>query len=315
MSKETRKSLMSLRQSMALLGAAGGAQAGIGASIAAQIEQDKQGGFMSGTERSRKARADIESIDTKPIETSEGLTRSKDDEPLKLKDSIKDAISGWFSVQNDPEIQAEIDKAAPKKEDTTSYKGPSQNKATNPDPVVAKEKPLVKAPAPQKPKGDMPEPLVLSAEDAELLETVVWAEAEGEGVEGRNAVRGVILNRIASDEFPDTLEGVLKQKNQFEPVGKAKGNIRNVTLAGKTIDPKLLDQRKFELDSYLREGVDASQGSTFFLNKEVSDKRGTDFYGANPITIGQHTFYSSYKKNAPVVVPYYSHNVVIEGLQ
>jgi len=149
--------------------------------------------------------------------------------------------------------------------------------------------------------------LVLSAKDVDLLERVVWAEAGTEDVNGRNAVRGVILNRIASDRFPNTLQEVLTESGQFEPVGKVGGDI------GKIKAPATrLDQQYFELLQYLSDGTDASQGSTFFVNKTTAKRRGTDFSGPNPLEVGRHTFYSGLAGQEPVVVPKYSHNVVIK---
>ena len=37
---------------------------------------------------------------------------------------------------------------------------------------------------------------VLPYDDIEKIERLVWAESRGEGQEGRDAVRGVILNRL-----------------------------------------------------------------------------------------------------------------------
>jgi len=305
MSKTNNKNLMGLRSVFG--GGAASAAGSIGARIAADIQAEKESATeQSGLMRSQKARQDIAAIDTDPVDVSEGLTAKKDKGIIGT--DIGQKISDWFSIQNDPEIQEELDKLAPKVEEeetkpTKKVKEPSPKKEKKP--LVP---PPVKTEEPKKGREDMPDPLVLTSKQVEMLERVVWAEAKGEGVEGRNAVRGVILNRIASDRFPNTLEAVLKQKGQFEPVGKVKGNISKIS-----VPFDKLDMQKFEFENYVREGTDASQGSTFFLNKALSKKRGTDFSGSNPIEIGNHTYYSSYKNNEPVVVPYYSHNVVIEG--
>ena len=51
-----------------------------------------------------------------------------------------------------------------------------------------------------------------------LLAKVISAEARGESYEGQVAVGAVILNRIASPSFPDTLSGVVYQKGAFSCV-------------------------------------------------------------------------------------------------
>lgn len=57
--------------------------------------------------------------------------------------------------------------------------------------------------------------LELTDEEVELLARMVWVEAQGEPVEGQQAVAEVVLNRIAADNFPDTLKGVVYAEGQF----------------------------------------------------------------------------------------------------
>lgn len=54
--------------------------------------------------------------------------------------------------------------------------------------------------------------------DFRLLCGIIWAEARGESLEGKKAVGVVIMNRVLSDEFPDTIEEVIYQRGQFQPV-------------------------------------------------------------------------------------------------
>lgn len=51
-----------------------------------------------------------------------------------------------------------------------------------------------------------------------LLEKIVECEAGGESLEGKIAVANVVLNRIKSNKFPNTISGVIYQPNQFEPI-------------------------------------------------------------------------------------------------
>ena len=57
-----------------------------------------------------------------------------------------------------------------------------------------------------------------NSKDSEILLKIAMAEAEGEGTEGKALVMKVVLNRVASKEFPDSVEGVVFQPGQFEPV-------------------------------------------------------------------------------------------------
>jgi N-acetylmuramoyl-L-alanine amidase len=66
---------------------------------------------------------------------------------------------------------------------------------------------------------------VVVEDDLYWLSRIISAEAKGESIEGQIAVGNVILNRMKSNEFPDTLKGVIFQKNQFSPVSN--GSIYN----------------------------------------------------------------------------------------
>ena len=55
----------------------------------------------------------------------------------------------------------------------------------------------------------------LTWEEIQLIAKVVWVEAQGESNEGQQAVAEVILNRLVSDDFPDTVRGVVYAENQF----------------------------------------------------------------------------------------------------
>ncbi len=52
-------------------------------------------------------------------------------------------------------------------------------------------------------------------EESEMLARIAMAEAEGEDVEGKALVILVVLNRVWSDKFPDSIEEVITQERQF----------------------------------------------------------------------------------------------------
>ncbi|QKY68772.1 cell wall hydrolase [Lentibacillus sp. CBA3610] len=52
----------------------------------------------------------------------------------------------------------------------------------------------------------------VSHEDKELMAKLVHAEAKGEPYEGKVAVATVVLNRVDSNDFPDTVKGVIYEK-------------------------------------------------------------------------------------------------------
>lgn len=78
----------------------------------------------------------------------------------------------------------------------------------------------------------------LSAEDRpyddttlDLLSRVITHEAGNQSLEGKMAVGNVILNRVNSAQFPDTVAGVIYQKNQFPGATNATPNAQSILAA------------------------------------------------------------------------------------
>lgn len=58
--------------------------------------------------------------------------------------------------------------------------------------------------------------------DQYLLGAIIQCEAEGEPYEGKLAVGSVIMNRVKSSYFPNTISGVIYQSGQFSPVASGR---------------------------------------------------------------------------------------------
>lgn len=90
---------------------------------------------------------------------------------------------------------------------------------SNPDAVVAENiKENVKDEDGREEQPEIPNSTDWDSEDAYMLAKIAMAEAEGESIEGKALVILVVLNRVSSDEFPDSIAGVIFQKGQFSPV-------------------------------------------------------------------------------------------------
>ena len=61
-----------------------------------------------------------------------------------------------------------------------------------------------------------------SSKDSYLLAKIAMAEAEGCNTKIKTLVIMCVLNRVWSDEFPDTIEEVIFQKNQFSPINNGR---------------------------------------------------------------------------------------------
>ena len=58
--------------------------------------------------------------------------------------------------------------------------------------------------------------------DAYLLGAIIQCESDGEPYEGKLAVGSVVLNRVKSSYFPNTISGVIYQDRQFSPVASGR---------------------------------------------------------------------------------------------
>ena len=58
--------------------------------------------------------------------------------------------------------------------------------------------------------------------DLYLLANLIYCEAGGEPYQGQVAVGAVVINRVRSEKFPDTVTGVIYQKRQFSPAGSGR---------------------------------------------------------------------------------------------
>ncbi len=113
------------------------------------------------------------------------------------------------------------------------------------------------------------------------LSRVISAESRGEPLEGQIAVGNVVLNRVKSPQFPDTVYGVVFDRQngtQFEPVDN--GTIYD--------DPAPLSVVAAKL---VLEGADTAGESLYFFAPALS--QGTWIVSNRPYfcTIGCHQFY------------------------
>lgn len=87
---------------------------------------------------------------------------------------------------------------------------------------------------------------------------MVYAEARGEGLEGQIAVAAVILNRVRSDKFPNTVWDVIHQQGQFTPIqrGTLPSSSKNTGTCTNAVDKAL-------------NGEDPTGGALFFYNPRL----------------------------------------------
>jgi N-acetylmuramoyl-L-alanine amidase len=97
----------------------------------------------------------------------------------------------------------------------------------------------------------------LTEREMELLARLVYAEGRGEPYEGQVAIAAVVLNRVESPQFPNTVREVIFAPNAFSPV-------KDGHLSQKTNDTA----RKAVRDAV--NGLDPSRGSLYFYNPKTA---------------------------------------------
>ena len=110
--------------------------------------------------------------------------------------------------------------------------------------------------------------------DRYLLANLIYCEAGGESYEGQVAVGSVVINRVLSNMFPDTVVGVIYQSRQFSPV--ASGRLELALAANKATE------------SCYRAADEAMSGMTNVGNCVFFR---TPVEGLEGINIGGHVFY------------------------
>jgi len=110
-----------------------------------------------------------------------------------------------------------------------------------------------------------------------LLARLIYAEARGESYKGKVAVGAVVLNRVRSSQFPNTLSGVIYQKNAFESV--TNGSINN------TPDSDCLRAAKEAMN-----GWDPTGGCLYFYNAATVSSGSWIHTRTVKTVIGRHSF-------------------------
>ena len=115
-----------------------------------------------------------------------------------------------------------------------------------------------------------------SSSDLALLARCVHAEARGESYIGQVAVAAVILNRVRSASFPNTIAGVIYQPWAFTCVNDGQINLEPNQTAYKAAQDAL-------------NGWDPSYGSLYYYNASTATSKWI-YSRKTVVTYGKHVF-------------------------
>ena len=122
--------------------------------------------------------------------------------------------------------------------------------------------------------------IYLTESDINLMAKVVFAESKGEPYTGKVAVASVILNRVTSPNFPNTVEGVITQKNAFSCV-------KNGVI---TVTP---NSDSYNAVNDAIKGLDPTGEALYFYNPKIATCSWMkEIEKCNVKTIGQHVFFN-----------------------
>ena len=134
----------------------------------------------------------------------------------------KSKVSGLISKTNS-NIQKYGDKIATAEEEARAYEAELKKKEEDIatlKKIIEQEKALSAAAA-KATWRDISE-VTFADGDKKLLANIIYCEAGAEPYAGKLAVGAVVINRVLSSKYPDTVVGVIYQKSQFSPVASGR---------------------------------------------------------------------------------------------
>ena len=109
-----------------------------------------------------------------------------------------------------------------------------------------------------------------------LLARLVHGEARGEPYKGKVAVAAVVLNRVRSASFPNTIAGVIYQSGAFDAVSDGQINLAP-------------DDESIRAARDAMNGWDPSNGCLYYYNASTATSKWI-FSRTTVVTIGNHVF-------------------------
>ena len=122
----------------------------------------------------------------------------------------------------------------------------------------------------------------VSDDDYQVL-LIVQAEAGVCDEKGKILVANVVLNRVKSQEFPDSVRSVVYEPSQFSPVSD--GSINSV---------KVTEETK-ECVNRALEGEDYSDGALYFMNRRGSRSRAVSWFDSHLTYLFRHQNHEFFK--------------------
>ena len=218
----------------------------------------------------------LEAAESNMIENAFAQAIAEDEERRK-----QEALKQEEAIKNETDVVAVAAVL-----DTSSNQSNIQsgdNKQTASQPVVTQQEAI----QPVEPVIKTEKEVVVSApveSEYDMLCRIVEAEATGKDIEAKLVVANVVLNRVGSSQFPNTIEGVIFQHRggvyQFSPISD--GRYYSVTVTDGTR----------EAVNRAMAGEDNSQGALYFVSPVYGNTSWFDRNLKFLFYYGGHNFYN-----------------------
>lgn len=115
-----------------------------------------------------------------------------------------------------------------------------------------------------------------NSNNVNLLSHLIYGEARGESYVGQVAVGAVVMNRVKSSSFPNTIAGVIYQAGAFDAVSDGQINMSPDSTAIKAAQDAI-------------NGWDPSYGAIYYFNPNTATNKWI-WSRPHTVTIGKHRF-------------------------
>lgn len=193
-----------------------------------------------------------EYITDKVIEDGELLAKEKYESEKKLDASNKDELK-----EKNENVENKAEETIAKQEEEQKSLEPVY--INNPDMVIS-----------------------ITESELDLLERLVECEAGGEDMTGKILVANVVINRVNSSEFPNTVAGVINAKGQFSPVSSGIIDSADASSSTKEAVMRALS------------GEDYSKNSLYFISRKYASSSSASWFDNNlekTVEHGTHEFF------------------------
>lgn len=130
-----------------------------------------------------------------------------------------------------------------------------------------------------------------TASDLRYMTSIIYCEARGESYAGQKAVGIVVMNRVRSKDFPDTIKEVIYQSGQFSPVRNGSFN----RALGLYDAQKEKNKFKNEMKTCRKAAIEVLKGSTTIkVNGKNKEMKNYHFFSRSvknaKFALGGHQF-------------------------